>query len=141
MYLRYRRISILPSRKLKRCFKLVRLKKQSGIRRQQRDSIDSTMSLADELAADLDFSDDEVQEEENDQEVAADQNQTDGMDTDDAVIEDEDEQRERIESMQMGNLKSVNQVSKLLNSKTTRDILKVYRLLSSSFYKSVVQKS
>ena len=83
------------------------------------------MSLADELAADLDFSDDEVQEEENDQEVAADQNQTDGMDTDDAVIEDEDEQRERIESMQMGNVKSVNQVSKLLNSKTTREILKV----------------
>jgi hypothetical protein len=83
------------------------------------------MSLVDELAADLDFSDDEVQEEENDQEVAADQNQTDGMDTDDAVIEDEDEQRERIESMQMGNLKSVNQVSKLLNSKTTREILKV----------------
>lgn len=106
-------------------FQISTVKKTSGIRRQRRDSINSTMSLADELAADLDFSDDELQEEENDQEVAADQNQTDGMDTDDAVIEDEDEQRERIESMQMGNLKSVNQVSKLLNSKTTQDILKV----------------
>ncbi|KAG2179677.1 hypothetical protein INT44_006525 [Umbelopsis vinacea] len=82
------------------------------------------MSLADELAADLDFSDDELQEEENDQEVAADQDQNDEMDTEDAVIEDEDEQRERIESMQMGNLKSVTQVSKLLNSKSTQDILK-----------------
>jgi hypothetical protein len=99
------------------------------------------MSLADELAADLDFSDNELQEDENDQELAAEQEQNDGMDTEDAVIEDEDEQRERIESMQMGNLKSVNQVSKLLNSKTTQEILKVLKTTISNFHCSNVQQS
>ncbi|KAG2185857.1 hypothetical protein INT43_002295 [Umbelopsis isabellina] len=81
------------------------------------------MSLADELAADLDFSDNEV-EEDQDQDTTQNQQQgNDDMQTDDAVIEDEDEQRERIESMQMGNVKSVKQISKLLNSKATQDIL------------------
>jgi U4/U6 small nuclear ribonucleoprotein PRP31 len=83
------------------------------------------MSLADELAADLDFSDDEFQEEEQDRDLMQDQERNNQMETDDAAIEDEDEQRERIESMQMGNVNSVNQVSKLLHSKTTQDILKV----------------
>lgn len=83
------------------------------------------MSLADELAADLDFSDNEA-EEDQDQDTTQDQQQeNDAMQTDDAAIEDEDEQRERIESMQMGNVKSVKQVSKLLNSKATQDILTV----------------
>jgi hypothetical protein len=95
-------------------------------KRLRRHSVLSTMSLADELAADLDFSDNELQEDENDQEQATDQDLNGGMDTDDAVIEDEDEQRERIESMQMGNVKSVNQVSKLLNNKVTQEILKVF---------------
>lgn len=84
------------------------------------------MSLADELAADLDFSDDEFQEEEQDRDLMQDQERNNQMETDDAAIEDEDEQRERIESMQMGNVNSVNQVSKLLHSKTTQDILKAH---------------
>ncbi|CAO3689095.1 unnamed protein product [Umbelopsis vinacea] len=82
------------------------------------------MSLANELAADLNFSDDEFQEEEQDRDSMQDQERNNQMETDDAAIEDEDEQRERIESMQMGNVNSVNQVSKLLHSKTTQDILK-----------------
>lgn len=83
------------------------------------------MSLADELAADLDFSDNEVQDDEQDRDLMQDQDHNGDMETDDAAIEDEDEQRERIESMQMGSFNSVNQVSKLLHSKATQDILKV----------------
>jgi U4/U6 small nuclear ribonucleoprotein PRP31 len=83
------------------------------------------MSLADELAADLDFSDNEVEEDQDQDQLQPQHQGNDDMQTDDAVIEDEDEQRERIESMQMGNVKSVKQVSKLLHSKATQDILTV----------------
>ncbi|OZJ05704.1 hypothetical protein BZG36_01452 [Bifiguratus adelaidae] len=86
------------------------------------------MSLADELAADLELEDEEEEEqhEQNDIEASGTtvEDTMDGEEDEDEDMEDEHErERKRVEQIAMREFKNVHKIAKLMTSKTMQDVL------------------